>query len=192
MHISWSLSIWILCRVCLSGPVSSQLWSNFCCPERPSLIFQRVPFCSHPKLPSPFLFVFFLIEEIITISERCPFDRPYEGRVKKQSSALWAVFQDMTFMLTFLCYEGLISESAIHCSPLTERLKDFLFCTAHLTLNSTLPLSAHDTITLTGWIKRCFQLQQAADTLYCQKYWSGHPLLMNRFDYFSNFYEYKS
>ncbi len=27
-------------------------------------------------------------------------------------------------------------------------------------------------------------------TLYCQKYW--HPLLMNRFDYFSNFYEYKS
>ncbi len=27
-------------------------------------------------------------------------------------------------------------------------------------------------------------------TLYCQKYW--HSLLMNRFDYFSNFYEYKS
>ncbi len=27
-------------------------------------------------------------------------------------------------------------------------------------------------------------------TRYCQKYW--HPLLMNRFDYFSNFYEYKS
>ncbi len=28
------------------------------------------------------------------------------------------------------------------------------------------------------------------DTLYCQKYW--HPLLMNRFDYFSNFYEAKT
>ncbi len=28
-------------------------------------------------------------------------------------------------------------------------------------------------------------------TLYCQKYWVA-PLLMNRVDYFSNFYEYKS
>ncbi len=25
-----------------------------------------------------------------------------------------------------------------------------------------------------------------------KKKWLGHPLLMNRFDYFSNFYEYKS
>ncbi len=32
---------------------------------------------------------------------------------------------------------------------------------------------------------------ETAYTLYCQKYWVA-PLLMNRFDYFSNFHEYKS
>ncbi len=31
---------------------------------------------------------------------------------------------------------------------------------------------------------------QLFNTPYCLKYW--HPLLMNMFDYFSNFYEYKS
>ncbi len=34
------------------------------------------------------------------------------------------------------------------------------------------------------------QLFELLYTLNCQKYW--HPLLMNRFDYFSNFHEYKS
>lgn len=129
-----------------------------------------------PEASFTFSLCFFLIEEIITICERCPFDRAYEGRGKKPSSALWAVFQDMTFMLTFLCYEGLISESKIHCSPLTKRLKDFLFC--EIVLISSHGVTAHclsplvispshltNAVRITWCLPPLSRLQQAADFL---------------------------
>ncbi len=106
---------------------------------------------------------------------KMPFWPAVWGQSQKAEFCTLGVFQDMTFMSTFLCDEWLISESAIHCSPLKERLKCFIFSSHHdVTAHC---LSPHNIITLTGWIKRCFLLQQAADILNTQRSVKQHEML---------------